>query len=273
MKPVLELRGIAMALRGNSVLEHVELDVLPGQHWLLTGPSGSGKSTLLRIIAGLDAPDCGSVTIQQKLVSRAGSIPVPPHLRHVSLMFQDLGLWPSLSVEGNVHFALPRSTLKRSQRKARTGEALQTCRIAHLARRRPASLSGGEQQRVALARALAPRPQLLLLDEPFGNLDIALRQSLLGEIANLASRFGINVLLVSHHLPDARMLNARIAVLENRTIIEAGDWDDLMTAPRSKTLRAWRKELEQIMVPRAAAVRPMNDPATKMNSEGAAKRL
>src|SRR5262249_4544290 len=156
-----------------------------------------GKSTALRLLAGLELPSAGQVLLDGQAVSGPGKILVPPHRRGVALVFQDLALWPNLSVLDNVLLGLAGAGLSRPEARARAAAALPRCGIAPLATRRPGQTSGGQQQRVALARALAPRPKFLLLDEPFAGLDLVTRARLLREVAALAGERRLTVLLVT----------------------------------------------------------------------------
>ena len=189
------------------VLVGLDLEVEAGERLVLLGPSGSGKTTLLRLIAGFTAPDRGEIRLRQQPVSRAGKILVPPEKRGVGMVFQDLALWPHMSVEKNVEFGLWR--LPRDQRKQRVREVLEMVGLADRAKARPHQLSGGQQQRVALARALAPRPDILLMDEPLSSLDPGLRARLRDEIVGLQEAWGFTLIYVTHDQQDAARIATR----------------------------------------------------------------
>ena len=151
-------------------LDSVSLEVPPGTAAIVLGPSGCGKTTLLRIIAGLEVPDSGQVALEGATVSAAGRVDVPPHRRRLGFVFQDLALWPHLTVRQNLDFVLGSTPLSRLDRNRRAQDALALVRVEELAGRFPHQLSGGEQQRVALARAIVHEPRVLLLDEPLSSL-------------------------------------------------------------------------------------------------------
>jgi ABC-type Fe3+/spermidine/putrescine transport system ATPase subunit len=229
---------------GDSVaLDGVSLEIIPGSHLALLGPSGCGKSTAIRLIAGLEPPDGGTVHVSGRLASSAGHVIVPPHLRGLSVVFQDLGLWPNLTVIDNVLLGLAGTGLSGKDRRERAREALANCRIERLADRRPAGLSGGEQQRAALARAVAVRPQLLLLDEPFAGLDLGLKRHLYEEIRHLAKTFDATCLLVSHDPMEATAFCSDAAVLEAGRLRERGRLEALLASPTSCTLREFVDQL------------------------------
>jgi iron(III) transport system ATP-binding protein len=173
----------------------------------LAGASGCGKTTLLRLIAGLERPLRGTIKIDGLIVAGPDRF-VPPESRRVGMLFQDYGLFPHLTVAANIAFGLHR--LARAERKRCVAEMLELIRMPELARRHPYELSGGQQQRVALARALAPRPKLLLLDEPFSNLDAGLRASIRGEVREIISSSAATCLLVSHDKADLEAVCGRI---------------------------------------------------------------
>jgi iron(III) transport system ATP-binding protein len=235
MNELLLIEGLAFSRGATRVLEDVSLSVGRGERVMVTGPSGCGKTTLLRLIAGLEKPQRGTLRL-----NGADASALPPHQRGIAMVFQDLGLWPNLSALDNVGLALPRS-----ERSERARRALADCGVEPLAKRRPHQLSGGEQQRVAIARAIAAQPRLLLLDEPFTGLDIAMRHTILDLIDRLARERDASVIVTGHHLPDAKILGARIAVLEGGRILETGSLGDLMAKHVSATIGAWKKEQSQ----------------------------
>jgi ABC-type Fe3+/spermidine/putrescine transport system ATPase subunit len=241
--PACELRAASKLYGGSSALRRISFPVPAGEHTALLGPSGSGKSTTLRLLAGLEAPDEGEVRIGGELASAAGRILLPPHRRGIAMVFQDLALWPHLSVLDNVLLGLSGARRPRAERRERARWALALCSIEELAGRRPETLSGGQQQRVALARALAPEPRLLLLDEPFSGLDLVVKARLLDEVRRLAEERGFTVLLVSHDPLEAMPLCRSILVLRDGEIEESGPLAGLLQAPRSELLRAFRDQL------------------------------
>ena len=176
VNPVLSLHHIRKSFRdGVPVLHDISLQVEAGTMVCILGPSGCGKTTLLRLVAGFEEPDAGEIYLIKRLVSRSGLV-VPPEQRHVGMVFQDYALFPHMTVSQNIQFGLFRWPA--AWRRTRLTEMLRLVGLEGMADRYPHELSGGQQQRVALARALAPAPQLLLLDEPFSNLDVHLRQQL-----------------------------------------------------------------------------------------------
>jgi iron(III) transport system ATP-binding protein len=209
------------------VLEGVDVAVDPGATLALLGPSGCGKTTLLRIIAGLEVPDEGTVSVGDRVVTGPSEF-VPPEKRRVGMVFQDWALFPHLSVARNVGFGLPRPERRSSPR---ITEALAMVGLDGLGDRMPATLSGGQQQRVALARAIAPRPSVLLLDEPFSNLDAALRTQVRTEIHALLVRLGITTVFVTHDQDEAFVLGDRVAVLSEGRVEQVGTPAEIYLRP------------------------------------------
>jgi len=252
MKPLVELKSVSQHHGSAAVFEGISLEIHAGEHLAVIGPSGCGKSTLLRLLSGLDAPSAGEVYLSGQIASRPGTIVIPPYQRGVALVFQDLALWPNLTVIENVSLGLSGAGLSRRERRRRSEAALEACGIGNLSHRKPASLSGGQQQRVALARALAVQPRLLLLDEPFSALDLSIKSKLYEEIQRLCREYQLTVVLVSHDLMEATALCSHVAVLENGAIREHGKLTDLLRHPGSETLRVFRKELLRFQDDQAA---------------------
>lgn len=205
--------GLRRRLGDRDVLNGVDLELAHGELITLVGPSGCGKSTLLRAIAGLESLDAGTVILDGVDVTHTA-----PEKRRIGLVFQDNALFGHMRVEKNIAFGLRH--LPRAKRKARTAEMLDVVKLGHLARRYPHQLSGGEQQRVALARALAPRPAVVLLDEPFGALDEVLREELGWDVKAILTERNTAAILVTHDRHEAITLGDRVAVMDNGTILQ-----------------------------------------------------
>ena len=204
----LELRGIELARGGKTILDGVSLTVADGEIVCLTGPSGAGKTTLLRVIAGLAAPDAGTVVF-----AGADLRDVPVHRRGFGLVFQDHALFPHRDVAANVAFGLRMQGVRRRELASRVAAQLELVGLADAGRRDVTTLSGGEQQRVALARALAPRPRLLLLDEPLASLDRELRDRLALDLRRILREVGISAIHVTHDLAEAATVGDRTVAL------------------------------------------------------------
>lgn len=234
MMPALSVRNISKRFDQDTyAVWQASLNIAPGQIVVLLGPSGCGKTTLLRLINGLEMPEPdpdASITIGDRIVFGSGTN-VPPEKRRVGMVFQDYALFPHMTVAANVAFGL--RDLDKSEAMGRAMEALAQVQLSDLAQRYPHELSGGQQQRVALARALAPRPQLLLLDEPFSNLDHALRVALREEMRGLLKRSGVAVLFVTHDREEALSLADAIAVMHQGRIVQIGTPRELYMRPAS----------------------------------------
>lgn len=197
---------------------------------VLFGPSGSGKTTVLRALAGLDRPDQGSIAFEGDVwFDAARRIDVPPQARGVGLLFQDYALFPHLSVRANLAYGLRR--LGAAEREARVAELAERLGVTELLGRRPSQLSGGQKQRVALARALAPRPRLLLLDEPLSALDAPTREALRGELRHLLEHAGVPAIVVTHDRTEALALGDRLAVLAGGAIRQVGPVHEVFSEP------------------------------------------
>jgi len=225
--PALRLQAVTKSYGDHPAVRAVDLEVAAGEVLTVIGPSGCGKSTLLRLAAGLERPDSGSVWLGDREV--AGSRWVPPERRHVGLVFQDHALFPHLDVATNIAFGLDR--LPRAERAPRVAEVLELVGLGDLRERYPHELSGGEQQRVALARALAPRPAVVLLDEPFSSLDENLRAQVRAETLAAIRLTGSAALLVTHDQTEALSLGDRLAVVRRGVVEQVGPPTEVYETP------------------------------------------
>jgi ABC-type Fe3+/spermidine/putrescine transport system ATPase subunit len=216
----LRLAAVTKRFGGRAVVERVSLEISAGEAVALLGPSGCGKTTTLRLIAGLETPDEGEVWIAGECVAVAGRNLVPPHQRGLGFVFQDLALWPHLTVAGNLDFVLASAGVPKRERAARIEATLKLVRAAPFIQRYPSQLSGGEQQRVAFARALVASPRLLLLDEPLGSLDAELKKELLEELAALQRSLGITLLYITHDPVEAQAIASRIQLMRAGRLVE-----------------------------------------------------
>ncbi|UOQ57600.1 ABC transporter ATP-binding protein [Leucobacter allii] len=224
----LRLTGLVKRYGGTAAVEHVDLHVASGEFLTLLGPSGSGKTTTLSMIAGFTEPSGGSVVCDGEEITT-----VPPHKRGLGMVFQNYSLFPHLSVRENVEFPLRQRGVPKAERARRALEALELVELRARANAKPGQLSGGQQQRVALARALVFQPRLLLMDEPFGALDRALRERLQIELRRLHQDLGITVVFVTHDQEEALTLSDRIAVFNEGRIEQLGTPEELYERPAS----------------------------------------
>jgi iron(III) transport system ATP-binding protein len=219
MRPLLQLQSIECRYQEHPVFSDLSLHINPGTIACLLGPSGCGKTTVLRAIAGFETLTAGQILINDKCVSSPG-YSLSPDKRGLGMVFQDYALFPHMTLNDNIGFGLRNQT--RSQRQQLIDEMLATVGIHGLGERYPHELSGGQQQRVALARALAANPRLLLLDEPFSNLDIDLRERLGQDIREILKQRGITTMLVTHDQHEAFALGDLIGIMHNGRILQ---WD------------------------------------------------
>lgn len=225
---MLVLNGVSRTFGQVTALQDVSLQLGAGQVLCLVGHSGCGKSTLLRAIAGIESLDTGSISINGTEVTSEGVF-VEPEDRRIGFMFQDYALFPHLTVRQNVAFGLSR--LPASQRQARATDIIERIGIAALADRYPHMLSGGEQQRVALARAMAPQPSLLLMDEPFSNLDRGLRDAVRAETLSIVRDHGMTAVVVTHDPEEALAIGDMVALMQKGRLVEAGTGERIYDAP------------------------------------------
>lgn len=215
------------------VVEDVSFELSPGQILSLVGPSGCGKTTTLRLLAGFEQPDFGRIELAGQTLASAGSdqprIHLPPEKRGVGIVFQDYALFPHLSVLGNVTFGITQGS--RQQRRDKAMTQLQLLDMAAYADRKPQTLSGGQQQRVALARTIAANPKVVLLDEPFSNLDITLRESARRDVRQTLLAQGVAAILVTHDREEAMAMGDHVAVMHQGRIIQQGKPEALYHHP------------------------------------------
>ena len=221
--PVLQLNNIHISYGSHTVIRDIDLELQEGEIGCLLGPSGCGKTTLLRSIAGFETPAQGQIRIRNSIVSDRVTN-TPPEQRNIGMVFQDFALFPHLSVKKNIAFSLSYGPNKLSNdaRNQRVNELLKMIGLAGTGHKFPHQLSGGQQQRVALARALAPKPDLLLLDEPFSSLDVELREQLASEVAKIIKHEGITAILVTHDQHEAFAMADKVGLLHLGKMLQ---WD------------------------------------------------
>jgi iron(III) transport system ATP-binding protein len=241
--PALSLDRVSHAYGQVRAVVDLSLDVAPGEVVCLLGPSGCGKSTVLRLAAGLEEVQTGSVSINGQLVG-APDIHVPPENRNVGLVFQDFALFPHLTICNNVGFGL--RSADQGERRERILSALGDVGLVHAEQSFPHMLSGGEQQRVALARALAPKPGLVLLDEPFSGLDTRLREQVRDVTLEALRKAGTATLMVTHDAEEAMFMADRIAVMREGRIVQQGTPIDLYRHPVSLFVAAFFGEVNRL---------------------------
>lgn len=203
------------------------LQVTPGERVVLLGPSGCGKTTVLRLLAGFVAPDRGVIAINGEIVAKAGRNLKEPETRGLGMVFQDLALWPHLSVRGNLAFGLKAQRVSAAERAQRIYDTLELMQLTPYAEAWPAELSGGQQQRTALARALVLRPRLLLMDEPLSSLDFELNLQLRQELLRLQRDAGFTLIYVTHNLEEAFDIATRVVVMKSGRIDRIGQVEDI----------------------------------------------
>jgi putative spermidine/putrescine transport system ATP-binding protein len=226
--PAIRLRNIRKSYGDVLAVAGTDLEVRRGEFFTLLGPSGSGKTTLLRLIAGFERPDSGLIELGGRDVTG-----VPPYQRSVNTVFQDYALFPHMSVADNIEYGLRIRKVPKAEREQRAAEALDVVRLSGLGARKPQQLSGGQRQRVALARAIVNRPEVLLLDEPLGALDLKLRQEMQSELKRIERQLAITFLYVTHDQEEALTMSDRIAVLDHGRIEQVGTPVDVYEKPAS----------------------------------------
>ena len=235
--PLLSVQDVSKSCEGLTVIEECSLEVGRGEMVSLLGPRGCGKTTLLRIIAGLERADRGIIHIEGAQVAGNGTW-VRPEDRNVGMVFQDWALFPHLDVARNVGYGVPRA-----KRSAEVAKTLELVNLPGMQDRMPETLSGGQQQRVALARALAPQPTALLLDEPFSNLDSALRREVRTEVRQLLQATGMTAVFVTHDREEALVLGDRVAVMDAGRIVQIGSPAEIYQQPANPWVAAFIGEV------------------------------
>jgi len=227
--PAVELVNVCRRFGEVAAVTGISLSVRRGEFFSLLGPSGCGKTTLLRLIAGLDLPDSGTVIIDGREAAQ-----IPAHRRPVNTVFQSYALFPHLNVRENVAFGLRMKKIPSGELERRTRRVMELVQITELAGRQPSQLSGGQKQRVALARAIVNEPQVLLLDEPLGALDLQLRKELQVELHALQRRLGITFILVTHDQEEALAMSDRVGVMNAGSMEQVGPVEEVYERPRTR---------------------------------------
>lgn len=227
----IELKNISKTFENKEVLKNINLIINEGEMVSLLGPSGCGKTTTLKIIAGLFPMDCGDIFFGGKSI-----VDIPVEKRGAVIVFQDYLLFPHMTVQENIAFGLKMAKVKKDKRIARVNEMIELVQLEGHEKKYPRELSGGQRQRVAIARALAIEPKVLLLDEPFSNLDTRLRESMRSFVCNIQKKLGITTILVTHDKEEALMTSDKIAVMLDGEIKQFGSPREIYEAPNSKVV-------------------------------------
>jgi iron(III) transport system ATP-binding protein len=237
--PAMALDAVTLRYGAATVLAGLSLEVRRGEVVALVGPSGAGKTSVLRALLGLAVPEGGAVLLGGAPATKDGRLIRPPEERRLAVIFQDLALWPHMTVEGNLAFGLAAQGVRAGERRRRIAAALDRVGLAGAADRRPGELSGGERQRVAIARALVLEPEGMLFDEPLANLDVVMKRQLCATFRELLRERCTAALYVTHDPAEAAAIADRIAVLERGRIAQAGTRDDLLASPSTDFVRAF----------------------------------
>jgi iron(III) transport system ATP-binding protein len=227
----LAMEAVSLQRAGRLVLDAVSFELQAGEILALVGPSASGKTSVVRVLLGLERPQAGRVVVDGRCATNGRALLTPPEARGLAVVFQDLALWPHLSVRGNLAFALDTRRVPRPERDERITRMLERVGLRGFERRRTGELSGGERQRVAIARALVLEPTALLLDEPFANLDVVLKRDLLAFLREVLAERQVPALFVTHDPREAAALASRMVVIECGRVVQSGTLDDIRAKP------------------------------------------
>ncbi len=225
-KTAISVRNVKKQFGDFTALQDISVDVADNEFFTLLGPSGCGKTTLLRMIAGFESTTAGEIWLYDQEIEK-----LPPHQRPVNTVFQNYALFPHMNVQENIGFGLRMLNWSEADIKSRVNEMINTVRLEEFVHRKPSQLSGGQQQRVALARAIAPKPKVLLLDEPLSALDLKLRQQMRQELKSLQRETGITFIFVTHDQEEALTMSDRVAVMSAGELQQTGSPSDIYERP------------------------------------------
>ena len=214
----IDLDRVSKSFGARVAINQLSLHIERLERLVLFGPSGCGKTTILRLLAGLEVPEQGSIRIDGRVLASAGKNLVPPEKRDLGMVFQDLALWPHMTVQQNLTFGLNARRIQKREAEARVREMLQRVGLEHRIDAKPHQLSGGEQQRVALARALVSRPSILLMDEPLSSLDDERKDAIVSDLLGLQSQFGFTLVYVTHDRVETGLLASRVCQMRDGRI-------------------------------------------------------
>lgn len=229
----LEVKNLTKSFNKKAIVEGISFDVAKGQLMALLGPSGCGKTTTLRMIAGLEVPEDGEIRIEGMLASRGRRIMIPQKQRYIGMVFQDIALWPHMTVYENIEFGLKALGFSRAERKKRIEGVLDKVNMRKHAREYPGKLSGGQQQLIAIARAIVTEPKLLLMDEPLSNIDFKLREDIRQEIRRIQQETQITTIFITHDQEDAFILANKVSVMNAGILEQTGSPEEIYSSPAS----------------------------------------
>jgi len=236
---LIKIKNLTKQYGSITAVDNVTLQALEGEHLCLLGPSGCGKTTLLRLIAGFEEPNSGEIVISSKIVSAVGKI-IPPYKRKIGMVFQDLALWPHMTVRENIEFGLKKD-LSRKEKMEKIEKILNLVGLTRHLNFYPHELSGGEKQRVALARTLILEPGILLMDEPLSSLDFHLKKEIERVITELQKKLGITTIYVTHNQDEAIAMADKIAIMNKGQIEQVGTLEEFRKKPRTDFVKTFLK--------------------------------